>query len=442
MKVKFLNKNGSTLVLTLMVFSVLTIFAVFILSFMVTEKKQAIAHLNKTQAYYLARSAAVSVEASILEMSEIEQNNLVDLLKENKITGATVTGLDSLDNTDISLELLNSNVVISSTSNYRNTSVTVTKVMVPDDMSTSIKIDHAIFSKELLSLTNGTIEGDVGTNQSVAISGNPLLKGNIYLKEGEEIIFPGEWWESPWRKNYDDIVLESNKDYVFFDFPDYPLNLDVKDNIKTNSDNKNPTISSSGYYNSIIIDQNYRMTIDSSEGDIKLVVKDLKVPQGQISVIGSNKVSVYTESLSLGGGSLVNYNNSQPGDHQKFDLFYNGLSELIVGGNQKIAGNLYVESAKLRISESGGILGNVFTNGTNVVLSGNSDITRGLLYAPNAIVEFTGSGKIYGAVIADKFTLSGGGQVYYKPEYLEDVDLSIGGNSGYLVFSTPGFFRD
>ena len=79
---RFKNRKGSTLALTIMIFAVLMIFATFTLGFMVTENKQAMYHQNKTQAYYIARSGAEIVEEAILEIAKNEDktdaNNLLN----------------------------------------------------------------------------------------------------------------------------------------------------------------------------------------------------------------------------------------------------------------------------------------------------------------------------------------------------------------------------
>lgn len=72
---KLKNRIGSTLALTLMVFAVLMIFATFILSFMVTENKQAMYHQNKTQAYYIARSGADGFNLSTFFFAKIVLNS-------------------------------------------------------------------------------------------------------------------------------------------------------------------------------------------------------------------------------------------------------------------------------------------------------------------------------------------------------------------------------
>jgi type II secretory pathway component PulK len=83
------KRNGSTLVLVIMVFAVLMIFGTFILGFTVTENKQAMYYQNKTQAYYIAKSGADIVEVALISSlndtdSVSHYNKLLDYYKTPK----------------------------------------------------------------------------------------------------------------------------------------------------------------------------------------------------------------------------------------------------------------------------------------------------------------------------------------------------------------------
>lgn len=80
---KMKNRKGSTLIMTLLVFVVLMIFGTFTLSFMVNENKMSLNHQYKTQAYYIARSGAVAVEAAIMDLNklEVKEGNFVSIDK-------------------------------------------------------------------------------------------------------------------------------------------------------------------------------------------------------------------------------------------------------------------------------------------------------------------------------------------------------------------------
>jgi len=60
------KKNGSTLVMVVLLFAVLSIFSAFTLSFMQTENKQSLNYEFKTQAYFAARSGANTVQEALV----------------------------------------------------------------------------------------------------------------------------------------------------------------------------------------------------------------------------------------------------------------------------------------------------------------------------------------------------------------------------------------
>lgn len=60
------NKNGSTLVMVVLIFAVLSIFSAVTLSFMQTENKQSLNYEFKTQAYFAALSGAETVEEALV----------------------------------------------------------------------------------------------------------------------------------------------------------------------------------------------------------------------------------------------------------------------------------------------------------------------------------------------------------------------------------------
>lgn len=85
------NRKGSAFILTLMVFVFLSILATATVSFMVSENKQSISHKNKVEAYYIARSGAEAVEASILSITdETEKEKLLENLPKD----VDISGID------------------------------------------------------------------------------------------------------------------------------------------------------------------------------------------------------------------------------------------------------------------------------------------------------------------------------------------------------------
>ena len=99
---RFKNRKGSTLALTIMIFAVLMIFATFTLGFMVTENKQAMYHQNKTQAYYIARSGVEATQKAIqsialdaTEKYNFIMNGIPDSEPSNSNVNLDIDGFDS-----------------------------------------------------------------------------------------------------------------------------------------------------------------------------------------------------------------------------------------------------------------------------------------------------------------------------------------------------------
>lgn len=123
------NKKGSTLATVLIVFSVLMIFGVFILGFMVNENKMALSHQKKTQAYYVARSGAVAVEAAIMELDETKIEEL-EMMLSGEVKVEPMSFGEGVANVTLSRDKDNmNNMLITSVGEINGESDTLTKVI-------------------------------------------------------------------------------------------------------------------------------------------------------------------------------------------------------------------------------------------------------------------------------------------------------------------------
>ena len=267
------NRKGSSLVLVLMVFSVLMVLSTFIVGFMVTENKQSLYHQHKTQAYYIARGGAVAVEAAILKMDEAQIDKLNKELDKGEV---------EIDEIDIDGNIANvvvkrdgDKLNIESVASVRDVVEKVTKVMETETISTgSIEIDLAIFSHGDIIFDNGTINGDIGTNGDIRIinDSNPTIGGKAFMTTIGEFDGPSWWLSKNWSEDREERRTSEIK-YLLPVFPNFPSNLDKKDNIKTAYDNTNPIIKENGFYEQIEIESDRSMTIDATSKEITLLIK-------------------------------------------------------------------------------------------------------------------------------------------------------------------------
>ncbi len=480
------NRKGSTLVIVLMVFAVLSILATVTLSFMLTENKQSIHQKNKIEAYYIARSGAEATEAAIREIyeeadKEIERlkekivtlkndeenytskkSNLESLIlkeftKKEKIIEIAESGSgrieinkrgfgrDKLES--ISLKTENNSIIIEAIGNVNNSREKVIKVISIKNKDTSkeIELDKAIFSLGNIKLTNGEIKGDIGSNALVTVpNGNPTIDGNIYTIKEEDFTAPKWWIRDKWNNKSKVKKLFEKRTYELIKFPRFPINnSDRNFNL---SGNNNEIINQSMNYNDFKINSNTKLLIDTTNSDIILNIKNFNLLNGDIVIRGDNKLIIYAGNMSIGSASTINYKKEESfnkwpnklkegGNEKQVDIYYENSEELIFSGNQKVRGNIFIKNAPLKITGSASILGNVFSNGGNIKLLGSGDITKGILYAPNSAISFTGSGKVYGSVVGDSIEISGAGSVIYKSEYIDSEYIKIPSNNKKIILN-------
>jgi hypothetical protein len=147
------------------------------------------------------------------------------------------------------------------------------------------------------------------------------------------------------------------------------------------------------------------------------MVDTLDMPVGNIIINGSGKLILYIiNTFNFKSSSKINYGTNGEGDPNNLMLYYNGGNTFSTGGDTKINGTLFVNSANINITNSGAIKGNIITKGPNVSISGAGQAMVGTLYAPNANVSITNSGTVNGAVVAKSFNASGNSRIHYTSE--------------------------
>ena len=131
------KNNGSALVAVIMVFAVLSILAVAVLGFMLSENKQSIYNQHKTQAYYIARSGAETVEAALISQLNTylsdtdEQKAFLNVYDTPRLIEIDIDGVEEVI---VKNETVGGNriLTVQSTSKYRGIQQTVKKAIYSD----------------------------------------------------------------------------------------------------------------------------------------------------------------------------------------------------------------------------------------------------------------------------------------------------------------------
>jgi len=325
-------------------------------------------------------------------------------------------------------------------------SIEVTKIQpspTPQGRDVELKLKYALFTYNNIHMgSNGSsrIIGDVATNSTVPNSvyfpWSAMVEGHLLVGPGVDpsIVVNGAQ-PNPETGNVTlgTSNLEKEESYPEPVFPEFPTDLPTRSSI-TLKGSTNGSISEDGYYPNITIKNNTILTIDIPEGtERKIMVDTLNMPQGNIVINGSGKLTLYVKNtkntFTFKNGSKINYGINGNGNPDQVLIYYQGTNKFSVAGDTKINGTIFVEKADMEINNSGGIKGHIITGGNNVSVAGDGSAVVKALYAPNANVSLTNSGSIYGAVVAKNFSTSGNSRIFYDSS-MSTVILPIGGGSG------------
>lgn len=415
--IKLKKNNGSSLILVIIIMSVFFILCTSLGSSVVWEANNASNQEKKTQAYYIARAGAAATAQYIKSMSSADMSTMVSQLPLHSdniafgngnynITIPTITGGKLLIT---STGLINNGKDSSGNAQYITDTVTV---VLNNTVATATTITTAIFGKSSITLHGGTVDGDIATN---SIAANSIVYYNDIITSGHKIIIPStgnkdlvvkatETWIKPVT-----VVNSLNtvvSDYPMPVMPGFPSTLANMGNISINGAGS-ANISSDGYYNSVTIDSNTTLTIDTSTGDRTIRIKNLNMIQGKIIITGGNKVNLFVDNCTNLKG-YVNSNGSSNGDKNKLLLYCNNTTPFTIGGETHIYGSVMWGTGDLTFTGSGAIIGNLISMGTSITLNGGSFLDSQVLYAPNANITLIAGAHVIGAVIGNMVSMDGG----------------------------------
>lgn len=445
--VDYTSEKASALIVVIMLMFVLLVFSASIVTYarsgaFLTEKTK-----DRIQAYYIARSGAEAV-AAWMEKYPYEGKQLIGSqlstpveLGEGKISKIRVYYKDP------SNPRQENGVIIESTGVVGGETRTVTLTMTEKYEPAVPPIDMAVFSMSSITLSgSATVKGLVGTNSfapnSVVLTGSAKIEGNVYIGPSGDptsvVSIPS--WDNP--SNF--IVpngwagvtnLSEERMYPSVSFPEFPADLPQKPALNISGGPSNDeVIEGDGYYPSITIRSDRRLTIRLNGSETRIRTDSLNISQGHIVIEGEGKLILYVDStFSMSGSSTINVDPegnkyTKDGDQSKLITYYKGSAPVDSGGATRYVGTFCAETAEIKITGSGGIVGTLITMGDDVKISGDASADVRVLYAPFADVSMGGSGKLKGSIIAKSFAASGSASVIYSqiPDYEFPVPVEGG----------------
>lgn len=340
------KRQGSTLVMVLMIFLVLSILATATLSFMVSENKQSIYQKDKIAAYYIARSGAEAVEAAILDMDDEKRENLLKTLpKTVEIDGMN---FDNGDLEHVNLKKEDNNMIIESKGKVGTSSETVKKIM---EWTVAGKEGIIIEGPPLIALetlSDNIIEYNEASEKKIAIIGNKEDYPLYNLPEG----FKWEGFESDGSDNYE--TLDSSID-------------------------KKTTLGEDGKTTNYIVNGNLEISLHKPNVNIK----------GKVNIFVKNNLDIKIKQSSINGKDTDNPNNLN------FFIIDGGVTLNFDHGTMKA--NIISRSEKnvnINVQNSSGkddFLGSIYVPRSTIIIGASSlkkDFTyRGIMLANNIKLE-------------------------------------------------------
>lgn len=378
---KYKNRKGSTLVLVVIVFSIMMIYATFMLSFIVTENKQAIWHENYTKAYYLARSGALGVETAIrsdkIDIRKLTIGEVVDLeFPKTANEGLVKNGKLLIENDEsirVKLKIVSQDEIsileIDSRGKINGVENNVVKQLLfsGDDspITEDVIIQYTIYSKTGINLRGNKIGGIVASGDRVTGAGQ-AEKTEENVKDSYEILAFPELNESYKKEKNSEVDLENKtRDYIYID--------------------------------------------NASKDDVKIESKNSSI--GDIYITGKyKKVEITLEKSNIRGDIYIYSDNKN--------------AEIII-----------------ELEKKSSITGNIYTNVKKLKIEGKDDkkeqgIINGLIYGPETDIIFKDYITVNGIIVGNSINLKDlkeGSIINYDPKTMPGTTSSSNTTSGASI---------
>lgn len=397
--------------MTLMVFVVLAILSTFILNFMMTENKQSLNHQYKTQAYYIARGAAETVEAAIF--SDINEENI-----EEKIYDKLLQKLKTLENANVESPEIIINL------DGIDIDGSKTTLTIEKEDGNLIIISRTIVSgienkvEKILSFKGATGGGDVGDENilenfldtPIYANDNLIIEGKPNFKGDKIVVGVGVLNEENIKKLKGMDTKEENREYPLINFSDKIEDIMNEILYKSNIKKLNDSIinKSTIFTNDEVEFKN--VTIDASKGDIDIIINKELIIKDRLNIIGTGKVRILVIEKIEFDEDLISINKN--GNSNQLEIVYGGEENFKIEENPHIWANFFINKAEeVEIEGNPHIYGNFFINkAEKVKIEGNPHI-NGLIYAPNSKIEWEKNGSVYG-IIGKKLEIEGNPNIY------------------------------
>ncbi|MFW6022190.1 MAG: hypothetical protein ACOCQW_01550 [Halanaerobiaceae bacterium] len=407
------NENGMSFVLILLLITIVIIIGGAISYSSVFQLKTSMDNIKRSQAYYIAKSGA-EVVATAIEKEKIAPE---DLFWKESTPNQFGEGEFSVD-----IEKDGSSILINSTGTVEDINENLTLELTEG----SSPLDMAFFGMEDITMSNGIILGNLGTNSTgaglVNLENSPSISGDLYIgPDGERdttITYPSHTTDFSVRN------LREKREYPEPKFPEPPSSMMFYyyrgNELIVGYDNDDSWFGSHKDYMVVGHNMKYNKIVVETKLIINIYDYDLYINTKNFSVIGEGEVIVNTKGKGklklfidkefiLDASAAFNEN----GNSEDVILFYGGTKEINPAGETIFNGNLFSKEAPITISGSGGITGNIISGGEKIEITGNASAHVRTIYAPKADFLLKESGHITGTAVGKSLYIDGNSTVEY-----------------------------
>lgn len=345
---------------------VLSILGTAVLSSSLTNTKLAVRDEQAQNAYYIAKAG----------IDAVSKNFKTDPTSIRSMIGDTtgITGSFGEGTYVVKITPITKGIKLVSTGKINGTTITeslalgMTEITMAANVFENVIYNNSTGLLDLSSMSNDTLNGDIKSRGDIK-----MYTGNTNLATP----FTGI--------DYSPVVI-----------PSLPNKTIVSD-----------TINSDGYYGDVTVDKNKTLTLDTSAGSLRIVMKNLDC-SGNIVITGSGVVFLYIEYTFFLG---QNNNSSDP----------NGLINANVGAS----------ASKLSVF----VKGDENSATTDFEIKGG--VINGFIYAPTANVNLHNKAQLTGALIAGSYEKQTGSDKNYVTYTAPDASLDYSGivSGGYVVLN-------
>lgn len=464
------NEEGSALVLTLMIFLVLTVLATSISFLTVGSFRLSDINRDGTSAFYIAEAGA---KKAYEEASQ-------EVMKTYEAATTTTSSnfyatLDSLFlNKELSFDKqfgddAKANVTFTATgSNPRKYTLTSTGSVGGKTRTVQKQFDvawvekggsggfpelpknAALMTKGKTEIIGNSLTGNIytttgdtnttSTGEKNFIIDNPTFNNTTIFHSKNTIFSYHSWYENnkkmPARQQTDSVI-----DWLGYE----NLLNNIKIPEKSSSTETIPNISLSGgdppetlkitsreIYMSKVEIQNNRVLILEPAIDTIIFVDNWNTAASRIEIKGDKKVTIVVKnSLNIGSTPIFNGNKMGEGSPNQLTLIYLGQGDFsfsnwsgVVNANILLKNVSSVSLPNLMLN---GLL--VYPGNGDVKLSGGNKTSNAIIITPNAKVSITTGYSLNGTVIANTFKLEGGASLTYAKIDTSGFPVGSGGPS-------------